>query len=227
MKKLLFFFCAIIVVFCFRAVCSAIPVTFTYTADNIVDAWFLVDGAGTQQLADGTHYDNWQIANTATIELLDGHSYKIIWQCENSCPSNDHNPGGFLGEMTPSPYFTAASLLSSAQWEVAFVNSSTVPLDFDALNWSYATEYGNNGGANIWKSVKGSAITGISSSAQWIWTSLNFADSGAPTDNQSVYVKVTLNPVPEPSTFLLFGLGTLGFVGIIRRKKISQSKSLI
>jgi hypothetical protein len=231
MKKLLSFFCAISVVFCFSAVCSAIPITFTYTSDNtIVAAWYQQDGASPQALSLGPNSNNWTLADTATIGPLAGHPYQIIWQCENSGSPSDGNPGGFLGEMSVSPDFTVASLLSSAQWEVAFVNNMTPPSDFDTLTWLSATEYGTNGSANIWGTNYGT-ITGISTNAQWIWTQHNFADQDAPATGNSVYVKLELTPTPtitpEPSTFLLLALGMLGFVGIIRRKKISYSKNVI
>jgi hypothetical protein len=209
---------------------SAVPITVTFTGDNVVGAWYQNGGApidlGLDPLTDST-LANWQVADSRTIDLGPG-TYQLIWCVVNSdtvnAPAN--NPGAFLAEISahPSISFQQGSFLTSTSWEVALVrNSLTAPTDFNALTWNMASlaqePDSANGGSNIWTSVNHGAIAGISTSAQWIWTDLNFADPGAPDANDAVYFKVTVS-IPDASTLFLLGSACLvGFAGARRRFK--------
>jgi len=199
---------------------KAVNVQFYYTADNIVSAWYQIDG-GTTTLSAGPNAGNWQIADSYTLDLEVCHTYQFIWQVKNLGTPAAGNPGGFLAEIKSPVPIQGSSLLSSASWEVYVQYGSHALPDFNAVSWSNATQYAQNKGPSIWYSVKGSPIAGISGDAWWIWGPKNFADAGAPGPNDSVFLKAIVHPIPEPGTLLLLGSGLLG-VGIaacIRRKK--------
>jgi len=135
MKKLFMFLCGMLLVFGVVTVASAVPITFTYTSDNVVSAWFK-DGADPVEITTGTEvgHDDWGTATTNTVDLDYGHEWEMIWMNVNS----DHdsgwrvpspkNPGGFLGQVT-SDYdlllengsITNTILTGSLYWEVAVV----------------------------------------------------------------------------------------------------------
>ena len=123
---------------------------------------------------------------------------------------------------SPTPLL-GDSVLSSAQWEVAFVKGSVAVPDWSTLEWSPATEYGANNDPNtIWYGAALGPIASIAGEGQWIWTALNFADPGAPGDRDSVFIRVAVEPtapVLEPSTLLLLGSGLAGLGGMAWRRR--------
>lgn len=203
---------------------SAINIPITYTADNVIQGWFQ-NGGSPIPFSAGSNAGNWQIADTIYPDLDLGHSYQIIWHVVNSDPSGPGpgNPGGFLAEIkSPVPLLNSSSLLSSASWQVAVIRDDlNAPSDFNSLTWQNAKPYGANNSHMIWYNVNGGPIAGISGAAQWIWWEANFGETGAPDQNDSVFIKAIVHPIPEPGTFLLFGTSLFGLLGIIqfRRKK--------
>lgn len=219
-NKSVIFLCAIALVFGMVTAASAVPVQFTYTGDNVVAAWYQ-DGSGPVSLGLGPYAGNWQVADTAILDLGVGTEYQIIWQVENLGDPGLGNPGGFLAEISSSTPLIVDSLLSSSEWEVAFLADTLAEPDWSTLTWSSATEYGaNNDSTTIWYAVHGGPVADIAGAAQWIWTDLNFDDPGAPATGDSVFIRVSVAPVPEPSTMLLLASGLIGLVAL--RKKFRK-----
>jgi PEP-CTERM motif len=173
--------------------------------------------------------NNWETANTVTFDLtpLSFQTYQFIWQVVNNDPPKEReassvNPGGFLAEIiTQEPMFKG-NFLSSSLWEVAFQNNLSQPGDFNSLAWSEAKEYGaNNDSGGIWNQAHEGSIEGIGGTAQWIWTAANFGDPGAPSMNDSVFIRTTVNdppiPTPEPSTLLLISSGLMSLVAFKKK----------
>ena len=133
---------------------SAIPVTITYTADNVIARvvgakWRCPCSIGSWGNSNGL----WPLR----IRLLltfpsNDHEYQIIWQFLNDGTPVPGNPGGFLAEIAQNPQLTEADYLSSSSWEVAVVYGSLgAPSDFSTLTWIAATEFGaNNDPSVIW-----------------------------------------------------------------------------
>jgi hypothetical protein len=180
-------------------------VTFDYTADNIVDAWYVKDGSTVTSQSLGDNWDNWKLKDSLTISLTAGSSYDVIWQA-----SDDGGVAGFLAAISSADPISG-NLLSSTSWSV------TTETDWETATWVPATYYGqNNGSSHIWTQVNKGPITGIDQAADWIWTDKN------ETDN-NVFIKTTfaVNSVPVPAAFWLFGSGLVGLVGFRRRRKSS------
>ncbi len=80
-----------------------------------------------------------------------------------------------------------------------------------------ATEYGLNGGANIWGDAIGGPVGGISGNASWIYTANNFETADA-----AAYIRTSIYiGVPEPATLSLLGIGLLA-IGFMRRRRRTE-----
>ena len=196
---------------------SAVLVTVSYTADNIVDTYYLQPGTvkAVDNHAAGDNRTDWRVADTFSMDLEAGVNYSFIWRVTNDGPMSKTNPAGFLAEID---YGGSENYFSGIKWTYAIEQAgSTLTSDYNTnWVWKEVTAYGYNGGHNIWTTNNSyAAVTGISEQAQWIWSENNFQKGG----DQQLYIRADFAPVPEPTTLLLFGSGLLGLAAIARRKR--------
>ena len=205
----------------------ASSITATYTADNDIDALYLVDlGNNTiQSFTVGPNADNWKASDSITLSSLTaGTAYELIWVAQNAggvTPTNSNpwlgNPAAFLGQITGD--IVGGSMYSSTNsgWNFAVASADSTALP---TTWaSVTTEFGTNGGDNIWESVNGRKIRHISTSAEWIWSNGN-------NPYVDIMAEFTTSPasggpssVPEPAAMILFGTGLAGLAGVLQRKR--------
>ncbi len=203
---------------------AALNFDVTYTADNVVGAWFL-DGSSLASLPLGANAGNWRVADTKALTLAPDTAYQIVWQVENILTAGTGNPGAFMAEISPAGLLADSTLaLSSAIWEVAVdYGSQATGINDPNLVWRSATAYGaNNDSSTIWWRNNSGPVAGIDGNAQWIWGPDNFGKSGAPDEGDSVYIRVAFKTVSIPDASTLFLLGSaclIGFGGMRRRIK--------
>ena len=197
---------AILLIFGFGAA-HATLVTVNMTADNTlstVAGGLCADSnctGGTVWSVFGStsNFNNWQQSNSIDLNLGPG-TYYFAWNVFNFPNPSTGNPAALLAEIL----WDGNANYSSSDWEV--FNGST------GAFIENATEYGLNGGNNIWNNVNGGPVSGISGNANWIYTSSNFANA-----DPSAWIRTSIT-VPEPATLTLFGLGLLG-IGFTRRRR--------
>jgi hypothetical protein len=194
---------------------NAVPVTINMTGDNILAGGLCSDvtcgSGGTSWTAldagSMTNADNWRLADSVTTDLGPG-TYSFAWEVQNVGTGSTTNPAALLAEIL----WDGNANYSSSAWEIfAPVGDGT------ATFLGNATDYGTNGGSNIWTTVNGgAAVAGISTNADWIYTDNNFS----PEMDSSAWIRttITIAGVPEPGTLALLGAGLLG-MGLLRRRK--------
>src|SRR6056297_1699231 len=116
-------------------------ITINFTADNIVGTSGLCNdssclgGQEWDSLGSVPNRDDWRKPDSVTVDLDPG-TYWFVWYVYNDGAGGNRNPAGLLAEILSDDF----SNYSSSGWEVTT----------DQVNWMSATEYGLNGGNNIW-----------------------------------------------------------------------------
>ncbi len=212
MKKYLCAFAsALILAGGFITSAHAVPVTINMTADNIAAVGGLCTDASCQSGTGwnalnggplGSSRRNWMQSDSLTINLGTG-TYYFAWRVRNVGARSPNNPAGLLAEIL----WDGNANYSSSDWEVFNQNNGAFLAN--------ATDYGLNGGANIWTAVNGGPVAGISTNASWIYTANNFANA-----DRSAWLRtsITVTSVPEPGILGLLGIGLIG-LAIVRRKR--------
>jgi hypothetical protein len=190
------------------AAANADEITLTFTGDNITQM-ALCDSLECDTLAEifdlTANWNDWTQADSISLDLGPG-TYSFIWYATNDGAPGSGNPAGFLAEVSWQGNVNS----SSSAWDVS-ANY------LDTASWSAATQWGSNGGDNIWGNNLGGAVAGISTNANWLWNEDNFAN----LRNETLYFRTTIKVVPEPGVLALFGLGLVG-IGFARRARRSN-----
>jgi len=198
---------ALLLSFGFATSSQATLVTLNMTADNSFGGGLCFDSSCTDgtvwdDLGSGplTNADDWMQSDSVTIDLGPG-TYYFLWGITNLGSPSVNNPAALLAEIL----WDGNANYSSSSWKTFDSGTDTFLTD--------ATEYGFNGDPNIWTTVNGGAVGGISTNANWIYTANNFADA-----DPEARIRTSITVVPEPSIIALFALGLLG-LGFARRRK--------
>jgi len=175
--------------------------------------------------------NNWQTSHNFSTPLLPGINYiQVIgtnWTLENGLWGS---PGTFNGTGdNPNAFVGNFSIVGSGY---VFANSTTTmvtnPTDWSGIlvtspAWVLPTgstqSFGLNGTGNIWASVLGGPVSGISPSADWIWSlpdNAQYADLSAEIFNTS---ESRAAPLPAALPLFASGLGALGLLGWRRKRK--------
>ena len=211
MKKYLAQFAAtLILAGGFMTSAHAIPVTINMTADNVViggglcsdvncttvSTWGVLNGGPLANVG------NWKQSDSLVLDLGAGTHY-FAWNVTNNGTATSSNPAALLAEIL----WGGNANYSSSNWDVITTGGSFL---------ANATEYGLNGGANIWTSNNsGGPVAGISTNANWIYSAGNGVDAAG-----SAYIRTSISiaSVPEPGVLGLFGVGLIG-LAMTRRKR--------
>ncbi len=221
MKKLLLSLCCLFLLTA-ASPAFAINIKAMITADNHYALyWGDADGdplnyvGGNEIISGGSEGAyNWSVAEEHNFVVTSGsYLYVAAW-------SDDNVAQGWIGEFNSSNS-NYSVLSNTTDWEYMATNHD---LDTGAAHPT-AEEAGAYISDATWLTVPEFSaydwgdIEGISSEADWIWGSAMYPGSAADGNGEYLIFRTQVNPVPEPATMLLFGLGLLGFAGVSRRKQ--------
>lgn len=243
-QKLLLF--SMVLIFGVSVAQASITLNVTYTADNVVSAFYKNGGSPIAIDISGLQNNGiWQQSTTATLSGLNyGTAYTLYFQVKNVEDrdlffGNAGNPAGFLAEIRGP---ATGNTLSSSGWEWALdtTQGTAGAAPPTSGTWSGATQWGYlssdptnsgagsslNGGNNIWKNAVNGPIQGISTSAHWIWSNRNGTQlAGDYVGENYLWLRTTVTTaVPEPASLAIWSLIAVGAAGVASRRKVRRGR---
>ena len=205
---------------------ASVTLQVTYSGDNVIGAFYR-DGGSPVAIPLGPNANTWEVADTAVLSGLDyNEQYELILRVRNEPWSSIWsavNPAALLAEIDGP--ISAGPHVTDGHWEYAIADPDVGLPDFTSLSWSGVTEYGNNGGDNIWTQNLGSPISGISQDAKWIWSEFNGAAhaDGAQPEHRELWLRATVTTaIPEPASLVVWSLIAVTCAGARWRRRKAQ-----
>lgn len=203
------------------SIAHALPITATITADNHYALYYGNEtgsditfvGKNEAGISGSPGSYNWSLPETFSFNADVGeYLYVAAW-------SDDRVAQGWIGQFVTDTY---EILSNTSDWEVFLTfedldNDAPAPTtgqigtQVSSASWSAVTDSIPNGG------YPWGTIGSISEDADWIWGSA--LRGGSAYGEYQIFRTKVSEPVPEPATLVLFGIGLTGLAGIRSRKK--------